>query len=429
MIKKLRVKLAVMMLAIIAAVLLLTTLAALLVSEWQMTVREDADLHTQANTLLRQIRMERSVSDAEIAKAEVAGRTVIHLRDNGHPLLFRGSWEPVTPRETLIAAALGLAAAYGVPIENAGTSAFEEYVGQIRISARERYLIYVAHIGGYRNWQTLVLIRDMRPEDHQRMVQRLLFGGIALAGILLLSAFSWWFTGRSVRPIEAAHIRQTQFIAAASHELRTPLSVLQADLTALRGEPEDQERFHARMQAEISRMTALARDLMALTTARDAMSPDQLGPVEIDSVLRECAEEYLQAARQKNMRLETDLPPQPLPIVEGDARRLKQAVNVLIDNAVTYAAEGGRVVLRAELAGKEIVLNVEDDGPGIRPEHAAHIFERFYRADKSRSDRSHNGLGLSIAGEIAEAHGGSVKYFPNTPCGSRFEMRLPRFVR
>jgi signal transduction histidine kinase len=96
-----------------------------------------------------------------------------------------------------------------------------------------------------------------------------------------------------------------------------------------------------------------------------------------------------------------------------------------VDNAICYIQEGGHVTISAARAARRIEISVEDDGPGIAPEHRTHIFERFYRIDQSRSDRRHSGLGLSIAREIAELHGGGLSFSPATPRGSRFEISLP----
>lgn len=104
---------------------------------------------------------------------------------------------------------------------------------------------------------------------------------------------------------------------------------------------------------------------------------------------------------------------------------LQRAINVLVDNAICYTQAGGHVKVFAQRQGHEVALIVEDDGPGIAPEHQDRIFERFYRVEKSRTDRAHSGLGLSVACSIAASHGGKIIYSSVKPHGSRFCIVLP----
>jgi signal transduction histidine kinase len=163
---------------------------------------------------------------------------------------------------------------------------------------------------------------------------------------------------------------------------------------------------------------------MLLTSAQGDVR-SRFGPVEIEALAQEAVLRHLAAASEKRVSLRFEAPATPLPVVEGDALLLQRAIHVLVDNAVCYTQEGGHVTILAARAARRLEFSIEDDGPGIAPEHRAHIFERFYRIDQSRSDRRHSGLGLSIAKEIAELHGGRLSFSPASPRGSRFTLALP----
>lgn len=113
-------------------------------------------------------------------------------------------------------------------------------------------------------------------------------------------------------------------------------------------------------------------------------------------------------AERKGQTLAVELPGNGLPLLTGDEQRLKQTLTILLDNALRYTPEGGSVLLKAERRGRGIRIQVIDTGPGIADDHKAHVFDRFYREDKSRTGKEHYGLGLSIAWELVRLHGGKI---------------------
>ena len=104
---------------------------------------------------------------------------------------------------------------------------------------------------------------------------------------------------------------------------------------------------------------------------------------------------------------------------------LQKALNILVDNAVCYTPAGGHVTVEASLQSRNVIIAVQDDGPGVAPEHQSRIFDRFYRADKNRTDRTHSGLGLSVAKKVIDDHGGELTYKAATPHGSVLSIILP----
>ncbi len=217
------------------------------------------------------------------------------------------------------------------------------------------------------------------------------------------------------------------FVANVSHELRTPLASLRAMAETLRdGGLEDPQlgvRFLGQMLEEVDRMTRLVNDLLDLSALEAGVVRLRREELQARELLEAVARRYQQAASRRGVRLAVRPGEARL---QGDRDRLEQALGNLVDNAVKYTPPGGRVELGVEAGGAEVRLVVEDTGPGVPPEHLPRIFERFYRADPSRSrEEGGTGLGLAIAKHIALAHGGRVEACNRPEGGARFAVVLP----
>jgi len=229
---------------------------------------------------------------------------------------------------------------------------------------------------------------------------------------------------------------QQRFVADVSHELRTPLTTVRANVDLLRRMGGADEASLNAIQSETDRLIRLVGDLLLLARADAGRLPIAREPVEIDGVLAEVAQQtrVLSGDRlQVAVECPASEPGEPL-VVSGDADRLKQLLLNLADNAVKHTPDGGRVSLCLTQTDGWVRLTVADTGAGIPPEDLPHIFERFYRAEKSRwrrpvaNDTSPGagvGLGLSIARWIAEAHGGRIELQSELGQGSAFHVWLP----
>jgi len=224
--------------------------------------------------------------------------------------------------------------------------------------------------------------------------------------------------------LDRAFAVQRRFVADASHELRSPLTVLRGDLdVALRRErpAEDYRAALERMREEVTRITALAENLLLLARADAGLPAAAVGAVDLADVADRAV---ARASRQADAARVALTAVTAATVVRGDAALLERAVGNLVENAVRYAPMGSHVAVRCSVAPGAAVLEVEDDGPGVPPEHAAHIFDRFYRGDPARGPDSRAGLGLPIARAIAEAHRGTLMLVRPGP-GALFRMTLP----
>lgn len=267
----------------------------------------------------------------------------------------------------------------------------------------------------------LMVIGDRRTEiETLRTLLFVLLGG----GLLVLAAsvaVGYVYAGRALVPIRESLRHQREFAADASHELRTPLAITRAAIAELRrgrGDPETVDRALTDLDAGAIRLESLVDDLLLLART-DADAVDIVdGEADLAHAAAMATEGLEAVGASRDVRLALDLEPAPL---RGDEARLRQLVTILVDNAIRHSPAGGRVTVTVRQGAR---LVVEDEGPGIAPEHIAVVFDRFWRAPDAPAGGT--GLGLAIARWIADRHGGSIQAENRIPGpGARFSVRFP----
>ncbi len=215
-------------------------------------------------------------------------------------------------------------------------------------------------------------------------------------------------------------------ISDIAHELRTPLSIIQGNLEAmLDGVMPTTSEELASLHQEALRLNRLITDLRTLSLAEAGQLHLQKRSIEPGALVEQVAARMHLTAQAKNIALETDIA-DPLPEIQADPERLAQVMTNLVDNALRYGPNGTRVVVGAFSVAGCVKLSVSDDGPGIPPEDVPHLFERFWRAEKSRNRvTGGSGLGLVIVKQLVEAHHGQVQVESHVGRGTRFEVQIP----
>jgi len=244
-------------------------------------------------------------------------------------------------------------------------------------------------------------------------------GRLAMTFNALLDRLETAFADR-----EEALAHQRRFVADASHELRTPLTSIMGYTRMLRDwgldHPEASAEAVARMEVEGLRMQALVEGLLQLARGDEAgpqaVAEADLGPIVLDAVAGT-------AIDGRNVGIDLRLPDGE---VRGrvDREAIRQVLGILLDNAARFSPENGTITVALTASGNDAAVSVADSGPGIAPEHQARIFERFYRVDASRVTRG-AGLGLAIAKDIVERHGGSIVVASEPGHGATFTVCLP----
>ena len=337
--------------------------------------------------------------------------------------------------------------------------------------------------GGYRGYArhfpakgqifTLVILRSLHTQQEMLEGIRTTFAWIIPIGVLLASIGGYFLARKSLAPVvamstqagrigannlyerlpvknakdELGHLarsfnelldrlkesfdRQRRFMADASHELRTPVAILRGESEVALSRPErsleEYRESLAAVHAESQRLTHIVEDLFTLARADAGQYPLAPQDFYLDELAADCTRAARTLALAKNISLQCDTVPEMQ--IHGDEALLRRMILNLLDNAIKYTPEGGRVILLCRPEDTKYVLSVTDSGPGIPPDLQPRIFERFFRVDKARSraenDGGGAGLGLSIARWIVEAHRGTLELSRSDATGSTFVAFLP----
>jgi two-component system phosphate regulon sensor histidine kinase PhoR len=223
---------------------------------------------------------------------------------------------------------------------------------------------------------------------------------------------------------------RVDFVANASHELRTPLASVLGFIETLQGPARNdaaaRDRFLSIMREQGLRMARLVDDLLSLSRIelRAHLAPET--PVDLAGIAREILDSLVLMAREREVSLRLDIPPQPV-TVAGDRDELLRLMENLVENAIKYGQRGGAVDIIVAACGEEASLAVRDDGPGIGPEHLPRLTERFYRVDTAASrEAGGTGLGLAIVKHIVLRHRGRLTIESVVGQGATFKAILPR---
>ena len=255
--------------------------------------------------------------------------------------------------------------------------------------------------------------------------------GIAFVGVAII--ISLRMSKRAMVPIRTAFKRQREFVGDASHELRTPLSVLLSSVDAMEMTIDSQQdeivgKLLTNMREEVKRMTHLVSDLLTLARSDSNTMELKTEVFNLKPLAEKTMESLQPLAVSKQIEFEFSAPADFN--VMGDPQRLSQLIYILLDNAIKYTPAGGEVKLSLSKEGQDVRIFVQDTGIGIKKEDCTRIFERFYRADKSRSRQiGGHGLGLSIAKWIVDTHKGTIQVTSQIGKGSIFMVKLPDYTR
>jgi signal transduction histidine kinase len=232
------------------------------------------------------------------------------------------------------------------------------------------------------------------------------------------------------RESEGLEKARREFIAGASHDLRTPLSSLRAMLDAIAdGVVEDPTDYIRRSQRVITQMSNLTDDLVELATLDSGAAPLERSPASIEEVIESAMEGAVIRAEKKGIEL-TGPVRSDLPMIPMATNKIGRVLQNLLDNALDHTASGGEVAISAQERNGTVEVAVQDNGEGIPSENLPYVFDRFFRGEKSRSradsEVSGVGLGLAIARELVEAHGGTIWAESGSEGGTRITFALPK---
>lgn len=255
--------------------------------------------------------------------------------------------------------------------------------------------------------ESLVIVLDARLEFLS--ARRALRATALVAGLacVLLSAAACLLIARMLRPVEQSFERQKQFVWDASHELKTPLAVISANAEVLAADVGENE-YLGYILSEVRRTDRLVQNLLTLARMDRGTVKAELKRLDLSEALMSVALPFESTVFEAGRTLELDVPEGVF--IKGDGDMLRQLAVILLSNALKYSDEGGTIRLSLARKGHAAALTVFNTGAGIPADQLEKVFDRFYRGDGSHSGEvAGNGLGLSIARTIAEAHKGTIR--------------------
>ena len=287
----------------------------------------------------------------------------------------------------------------------------EEYAGKANSSGRER-----GFIGDYRYYsrqdpadQTSLIIFYDCGRSLGNFRSFLLISVIISAGaMVLVSLIIIFVANNAIKPVAESYEKQKRFITDAGHEIKTPLAIINADADVLSMDIGEDNEWVADIRKQTKRLTELTNDLILLSKMEEGSSTLTMTDVDLSSVLGEQAESYKARAVTRGVEYQSSIDGNVH--IKADRKAVEGLINILLDNAVKYCPEGGLISVGLTRSSKGAVMTVTNDTKeDMSEEDMRHLFDRFYRTDRSRnSETGGHGIGLSIAGAITEAHGGRI---------------------
>ncbi|MGB3496235.1 MAG: HAMP domain-containing sensor histidine kinase [Elainellaceae cyanobacterium] len=275
-------------------------------------------------------------------------------------------------------------------------------------------------------------LTEAEHEELERLLYSMGWGGVL--AVALIGVTGWWLTQRSLRPIEQSVNRLRQFTADASHELRSPLTAIRTAVDVMQTHPErvdpvDLPKLNI-IASTTQQMSQLVEDLLLLARSEASSSPgfSQELAIPIDELLDDLVQFLQPQAEARSLKLSIASLPEIQ--VSGDAEQLKRLFLNLLENALNYTPAGGAIEVNACLIHPQhtALIQIRDTGMGIAPEQLPYVFDRFWRADQARTQRTGgSGLGLAIAQAIAHSHGGTITVHSQLGIGSCFQVQLPLY--
>jgi two-component system sensor histidine kinase CiaH len=248
-----------------------------------------------------------------------------------------------------------------------------------------------------------------------------------ICGIIASIFASYFLSKRTLKPLETTLKNQMEFVQNVSHELRTPLTIIQAKQELLLQEPNskiiDKSEDILLTLNETKRLSKMTKDLMMLARADDNRMTLEKEKVNIDTLIQDVLKPYEEVVELDKKKLIVDLKYDDT--VSIDTSKIYQVLVILLDNALKYTEAKDTITVKSYEKDNKCFIEVQDTGIGISDEAISHVFERFYREDKSRTrSTGGSGLGLSIADAIIRAHGGTIKVSHNGEKGTIFTIKL-----
>ncbi len=275
--------------------------------------------------------------------------------------------------------------------------------------------------------RTVIAVIDRTSYHDQLVTSAIQVVLLYFCSVMLVALLAFLCSARLLHPVSEAMSKQRDLIANASHELKTPLTIISTNLSVIKSEPSapvsDNEYWIQSIDAQIERMQALIQNMLELSKIEQTQPTKDI--VNLSSIAEGACLTFEVLCFEKNVQMFADIAPDVF--VEGDSGALERLFVILLDNAIKYCGENGKVGFKLYTEQKRACITVLNTGEVVSKEDAEHIFDRFYRADgaRKRQDNASFGLGLAIAAATVHAHGGVISCKGVEGKGTVFTVSLP----
>ncbi|MBQ9902920.1 MAG: HAMP domain-containing histidine kinase [Clostridia bacterium] len=230
---------------------------------------------------------------------------------------------------------------------------------------------------------------------------------VSLGGMVAVAVLVLLLSKMVMKPVQESYEKQKSFITDAGHEIKTPLTIIDADATILEMDCGEDNEWIRDIRAQVSRLTSLTKDLIYLSRMEEEKPRMQYIDFPLSDVITETAQSFQSLAKVQEKTFTVEV--EPMLSICGDEKAITQLVSILLDNALKYSDERGRISLKAYSKGRNVCIEVYNTAEHVDTTGLGRLFDRFYRADKSRNSQTGGyGIGLSIAKAVAEAHKGRI---------------------
>lgn len=433
MYKKVHLRLTILSTGITAAIMIIMSLIYLYISEKNLYQNQYNSFKNDINTISTNLEPQSVITMEWLSRMETQNNYLFFILDNGTPFLYNqlSNTHDISKEKLLQESMDSYREMFSFSDTETSTFSSPYLSRHVQFqftskSTNENYFCGVIEIEKSSSLLQVIILSPLHQLKKQIFDQRIRFIAIDGAAIFLLALFSWVFTGKLLKPIIENQKKQTQFVASASHELRTPLAVILSSAECCKNvSAEEQAGFIKNICQEGLRMSTLINDLLTLSGSDNHQFSIQIKPAELDTLLINSYEAFEPLAKEKSIVLSLELPENTIPLCPMDGNRISQVVSILLHNAISYTPKSGKIQISLSYKKNIFKFSVKDNGIGIPDQDKKKIFDRFYRAEKSRSTKDHFGLGLSIAYEIIASHHGTISVTDASPSGSVFTVTLP----
>lgn len=399
---------------------------------WQAQQNADiAHIQRMASLIIYQLEADSVKPDDLLSNYESEMDVYSILKDSAGHILFQSNPNTPTDIDTLVKIA-----EKSIEIQatknSSNISPVTEQGGYCEItgSNRDRYYLIPASISTKSGaWYSLVLLYKHTAIRELLFRQAPAYCGIWFMALICILFVSRFLLQRAFEPTQRVLQGQKDFIAAASHELKSPLAVIMAKAEDIQSIGSIDSRVKTSLgviDSECIRMSRLVQDMLLLASSDADKWTINKKIVNVDTFLITLYESYVSVCNQKSIHLELILDNEKYPPLFTDQERLYQILSIFLDNAVYHSPENSIIEIGTLQTAKTLTFYVMDHGSGIADKDKPFIFDRFYCADKSRTDKSHFGLGLSIAYELSKMLSGKVAFNDTSGGGATFTLTLPQ---